>query len=101
MIQATLSKLDFDFYEYGMDRIHRMEANAAHADYEEWLEVGVTAGGAAPAPRPGGHGLACERRAGPGRLRRPGPVVCWSRTAAAPGAAAASRRLTCADRSSS
>ncbi len=37
MIQATLSKLDFDFYAYGMDRIHRMERNAAHADYEEWL----------------------------------------------------------------
>ena len=37
MIQATLSKLDFDFYGYGMDRIHRMERNAAHADYEEWL----------------------------------------------------------------
>ncbi len=39
MIQATLSKLDFDFYGYGMDRIHRMQANAAHRDYEEWLKA--------------------------------------------------------------
>jgi thiamine kinase-like enzyme len=39
MIQATLSKLDFDFFQYGMDRIHRMERNAAHPDYEEWLKA--------------------------------------------------------------
>ncbi len=39
MIQATLSKLDFDFFQYGMDRIHRMERNAAHPDYEEWLRA--------------------------------------------------------------
>ena len=39
MIQATLSKLDFDFYGYGMGRIRRMQANAAHRDYEEWLAV--------------------------------------------------------------
>ena len=38
MIQATVSKLDFDFYEYGMDRIRRMQRNAAHHDYEAWLE---------------------------------------------------------------
>jgi thiamine kinase-like enzyme len=37
MIQATLSKLDFDFYDYGMNRIRRMQNNAAHPDYEAWL----------------------------------------------------------------
>jgi thiamine kinase-like enzyme len=39
MIQATLSTLDFDFYAYGMNRIYRMQANAAHRDYEEWLRA--------------------------------------------------------------
>jgi thiamine kinase-like enzyme len=37
MIQASVSKLDFDFFEYGMDRIRRMQRNAAHPDYEAWL----------------------------------------------------------------
>ena len=38
MIQASMSKLDFDFYEYGMDRIRRFQNNAADPDYEAWLE---------------------------------------------------------------
>ncbi len=38
MIQASVSKLDFDFYEYGMNRMRRFQANAANADYEAWLE---------------------------------------------------------------
>ena len=37
MIQASVSKLDFDFYEYGMNRIRRFQQNAANADYEAWL----------------------------------------------------------------
>ena len=37
MIQCRVSKIDFDFYEYGMGRIRRFCDNAAHADYEEWL----------------------------------------------------------------
>ena len=39
MIQASMSKLDFDFYEYGMNRMRRFQNNAADADYEAWLEA--------------------------------------------------------------
>ena len=35
--QASVSKLDFDFYEYGMDRMRRFQSNAADPDYEAWL----------------------------------------------------------------
>ncbi|MCX6371476.1 MAG: phosphotransferase family protein [Actinobacteria bacterium] len=38
MIQASMSTLDFDFYEYGMNRIRRFQSNAADPDYEVWLE---------------------------------------------------------------
>jgi len=38
MIQASMSKLDFDFYDYGMNRIRRFQSNAADPDYEAWLE---------------------------------------------------------------
>ncbi len=38
MIQASMSTLDFDFYEYGMNRIRRFQSNAADPDYEAWLE---------------------------------------------------------------
>jgi thiamine kinase-like enzyme len=37
MIQSKLSQLDFDFFEYGMNRIRRFGDNAARPDYEEWL----------------------------------------------------------------
>jgi thiamine kinase-like enzyme len=37
MIQATVSKLDFDFFEYGMDRMRRFQSNAGAADFEAWL----------------------------------------------------------------
>ena len=30
MIQVRLSKLDFDFYEYGMNRVRRLHENAAN-----------------------------------------------------------------------
>ncbi len=39
MIQASVSKLDFDFYEYGMNRMRRFQGNAGNADYEAWLEA--------------------------------------------------------------
>src|SRR5450759_2466604 len=39
MIQASMSKLDFDFYEYGMNRMRRFQNNAADPDYEAWLEA--------------------------------------------------------------
>ena len=38
MIQVRVSKIDFDFYEYGMARIARFCDNAAHTDFEGWLE---------------------------------------------------------------
>ena len=38
MIQASVSKLDFDFFEYGMNRMRRFQSNAADPDYEAWLE---------------------------------------------------------------
>jgi len=38
MIQASMSKLDFDFYEYGINRMRRFQNNAADPDYEAWLE---------------------------------------------------------------
>jgi thiamine kinase-like enzyme len=37
MIQSRLSQIDFDFYEYGMNRIRRFGENAASPDYERWL----------------------------------------------------------------
>jgi len=37
MIQASVSKLDFEFFEYGMNRIRRFQRNAADPDYEAWL----------------------------------------------------------------
>jgi len=37
MIQCRLSKIDFDFYEYGMNRIRRFCDNAAQPGYEGWL----------------------------------------------------------------
>jgi len=38
MIQCRVSKIDFDFYEYGTDRIARFCDNAAHTDFEGWLD---------------------------------------------------------------
>jgi thiamine kinase-like enzyme len=37
MIQCRVSKIDFDFHEYGMGRIRRFCDNAAQPGYEEWL----------------------------------------------------------------
>jgi thiamine kinase-like enzyme len=37
MIQVRLSKIDFDFYEYGMNRIARFHANAGKPDFPAWL----------------------------------------------------------------
>jgi thiamine kinase-like enzyme len=36
-IQVRLSKIDFDFYEYGMGRVARLRANAAHPGFATWL----------------------------------------------------------------
>jgi thiamine kinase-like enzyme len=37
MIQTKLSTIDFDFFEYGMNRVRRFRTNAAHPDYERWI----------------------------------------------------------------
>jgi thiamine kinase-like enzyme len=37
MIQVRQSKLDFDFYEYGMNRVARFRANAARPEFPSWL----------------------------------------------------------------
>jgi thiamine kinase-like enzyme len=37
MIQVRLSKIDFDFYEYGMNRVARFHANAARPEFSSWL----------------------------------------------------------------
>jgi len=37
MIQTKLSTIDFDFYEYGMNRTRRFLTNAGHADYAHWI----------------------------------------------------------------
>ena len=37
MIQVRQSKLDFDFYEYGMNRVARFHANAARPEFPSWL----------------------------------------------------------------
>jgi thiamine kinase-like enzyme len=37
MIQTKLSTIDFDFYEYGMNRVRRFRTNAGHPDYERWI----------------------------------------------------------------
>ncbi len=37
MIQCKVSKLEFEFYRYGMARIARFSKNAAHPDFESWL----------------------------------------------------------------
>jgi thiamine kinase-like enzyme len=39
MIQVRLSKLDFDFYEYGMNRVRRLHENAAKPAFPSWLET--------------------------------------------------------------
>ncbi len=37
MVQCKVSKLEFEFYRYGTDRIARFSKNAAHRDLESWL----------------------------------------------------------------
>jgi thiamine kinase-like enzyme len=39
MIQVRLSKLDFDFYDYGMNRVRRLHGNAASPAFPSWLET--------------------------------------------------------------
>ena len=39
MIQVRKSKLDFDFYEYGMNRVRRLHENAANPAFPSWLET--------------------------------------------------------------
>lgn len=37
MIQVRLSKIDFDFHEYGMNRVARFRRNAARSEFPSWL----------------------------------------------------------------
>ena len=37
MIQSKLSSIDFDFHEYGMNRVRRFRTNAGQPDYERWI----------------------------------------------------------------
>jgi thiamine kinase-like enzyme len=37
MIQYRLSSIDFDFMEYGLDRMRRFHGNADDADYRRWV----------------------------------------------------------------
>jgi len=37
MIQVRLSKIDFDFFEYGMNRVARFHANAERQEFAAWL----------------------------------------------------------------
>jgi thiamine kinase-like enzyme len=39
MIQVRKSNLDFDFYEYGMNRVRRLHENAAKPAFTSWLET--------------------------------------------------------------
>lgn len=39
MIQVRQSKLDFDFMEYGMNRVRRLHENAAKPAFPSWLET--------------------------------------------------------------
>jgi thiamine kinase-like enzyme len=39
MIQVRQSLLDFDFHEYGMNRIRRLRENAANPAFASWLET--------------------------------------------------------------
>ena len=39
MVQVRLSKIEFDYYDYGMDRVARFHANAGRAEFPDWLEV--------------------------------------------------------------
>ena len=38
MVQSKVSKLEFEFYRYGTDRIARFSKNTAHPDFESWLK---------------------------------------------------------------
>jgi hypothetical protein len=37
MIQLTVSKIDFDYMEWGMERLRRAEEGYADPDYQKWL----------------------------------------------------------------
>ncbi len=37
MVRCKVSKLTFDFYQYGLDRVARFCDNATHPDFESWL----------------------------------------------------------------
>jgi thiamine kinase-like enzyme len=39
MIQVRQSMLDFDFFEYGMNRVKRLHENAAKPAFSSWLEI--------------------------------------------------------------
>ena len=37
MVQVRLSQIEFDYYDYGMDRVARFHANAGKPDFASWL----------------------------------------------------------------
>ncbi|MQY77338.1 MAG: hypothetical protein GH155_06910 [Spirochaeta sp.] len=38
MIQSKISKIDFDFFEYGTNRFNRLRKNAFDSGYRNWIE---------------------------------------------------------------
>ena len=38
MIQDKISKIDFDFYTYGLGRYSRFRDNYYHRDFSSWME---------------------------------------------------------------
>jgi thiamine kinase-like enzyme len=39
MIQSKISKIDFDFFQYGTARFNRLRKNACDSDYRNWIEA--------------------------------------------------------------
>lgn len=39
MVQVRLSRIEFDYYSYGMDRVRRLQTNAAHPEFPTWLQT--------------------------------------------------------------
>jgi thiamine kinase-like enzyme len=39
MVQVRISQIDFDYFEYGMDRVARLHNNAARTEFPSWLQT--------------------------------------------------------------
>jgi thiamine kinase-like enzyme len=37
MVQARISRIEFDYFTYGMERVDRLKGNASHPDFSAWL----------------------------------------------------------------